>query len=374
MPDGADITIIGAGVVGLAVASRVVRQGRKVYVLEKNGRPALDQSSRNSQVVHAGIYYEKDSLKARMCLEGNALLYELCENNGIPYRKCGKIIVAVNEVEAREMEKLYKRAQDNGVLVKMLSQWEMKELEPNMKGVAAFLCPTSGVVDSHALVRYFLGKAQEQGAQVVYRTEVTGIEKASDGFNVKVKDVSGSQALATRVLINCAGLYGDKVAEMAGIDIDKANYRLHYCKGEFYSVRGAKNKLVNRLIYPVPMNISVGAHVCLDVNWRLRLGPLFYYVDEIGYKVEDSMKERLLNSSIMKALPFIEPSDLEPESSGIMAMLQGEGEGFRDFVIRHEADKGLSGFINLVGIESPGLTSSPAIAGYVSRVVGEVLS
>jgi len=177
----------------------------------------------------------------------------------------------------------------------------------------------------------------------------------------------------TRVLINCAGLYSDKVAEMTGINIDEANYKLHWCKGEYYSVGGGKNKLINRLIYPVPMAISVGVHVCFDVDWRLRFGPLFYYVNEINFAVNDSRKRDFLESSMMKALPFIEPSDLEPESAGIMAMLQAEGEGFRDFVIRHEEHRGLPGFINLVGIESPGLTSSPAIARYVSHLVNEIL-
>ena len=365
----ADIVIVGAGVIGLAIASQVTREGREVYVLEKNEAFGQEQSSRNSEVVHAGIYYERDSLKARMCLEGNGLLYELCEKNGIAYKKCGKIMVANNAVEAEELEKLYSRGKDNGVPLKMLSQREMVQLEPNIRGIAAFFSPTTGIVDSYALMRYFLGKARDNGAQIAYKTEVTGIEKVSGGYKIRVDDFS----FMTRVLINCAGLYSDKVAGMAGIDIDEANYKLHWCKGEYYSVTGGKNKLISRLIYPVPMAISVGVHVCLDVNWRLRLGPLFYYVNEVSYKVDDSRKEVFLESSMMKILPFIEPSDLEPETSGIMAMLQGEGEGFRDFVIRHEYDRGLPGFINLVGIETPGLTSSAAIARYVSRLVNEIL-
>ncbi len=369
----ADIVIVGAGVIGLAVASQVAGGRREVYVLEKNETFGQEQSSHNSEVIHAGIYYERDSLKAKTCLEGNGLLYELCEKSGIAYKKCGKIIVATNDVEAEELEKLYSRGKDNGVPLKMLSRGEMGQLEPNMRGVAAFFSPTTGIIDSHALMMYFLEKARDNDALIAYGTKVIGVEKVLGGYEVRAKDPSGDSSLMTRVLINCAGLYSDKVAEMAGVNVDEVNYRLHWCKGEYYSVRGGRNKLVNRLIYPLPMDISVGVHVCLDVGWRLRLGPLFYYVSEISYKVDDSRKRTFLESSIMKALPFIEPSDLHPETSGIMAMLQGEGEGFRDFVIRHEYDRGLPGFINLVGIESPGLTSAPAIARYVGHLVNEIL-
>jgi len=374
MPYQADIVIVGAGVVGLAIASEVAREGREVYLLEKNETFGQEQSSRNSEVIHAGIYYKKDSLKAKLCLEGSSLLYGLCEKNGIAYRKCGKIIVASNDVEAEELEKLYRRGRDNGVPLKMLSRREMGQLEPNIRGVAAFLSPTTGIVDSYALMRYFLGKARGNGVQIAYRAKVIGIEKVLGGYEVRVKELSGDFSFMTRVLINCAGLYSDQVAEMAGINVDEADYKLRWCKGEYYSVSGGKNKLINRLLYPVPMiTISLGAHVCFDVNWRMRLGPLFYYVNEISYQVDDSRKEAFLESSIMKALPFIEPSDLAPETSGIMAMLQGEGEGFRDFIIRHEYDRGLPGLISLVGIESPGLTSSPAIARYVSQLLDEIL-
>jgi len=369
----ADVTIVGAGIVGLAIASEVTEEGREVYLLEKNETFGQEQSSRNSEVIHAGIYYEKDSLKTKTCLEGNSLLYEICEKNGIAHKRCGKIIVATDEVEADELEKLYRRGKDNSVPLEMLSRKEMGQLEPNIRGIAAFLSPTTGIVDSYGLMRFFYGKAREKGTQIAYKTEVIGVEKVSGGYEVIVEDSSGHLSLMTRVFINCAGLHSDRLAGMAGINIGEADYKLHWCKGEYYSVGGGKNKLINRLVYPVPMAISVGVHVCLDVDWRLRLGPLFYYTDEISYRVDDSRKKDFVGSSMMKALPFIEPSDLEPESSGIMAMLQAEGEGFRDFVIRHEHDRGLPGFINLVGIETPGLTASPAIARHVSEMVNEIL-
>ena len=372
MPDIVDVTIIGAGVVGLAIASQVARPDREVYLLEKNETFGQEQSARNSEVIHSGIYYKRDCLKTKLCLEGNPLIYELCQNNGISYNKCGKIFVAVNDIEAEMLEELYRNGTDNGIPLKMLSQREMRQLEPNVRGIAAFFSPTSGIMDSYALMRYFLGKARHNGAQIVYRAKVVGIEKVLEGYKVRVDDPSGETVFMTRVLINCAGLYSDRIAEMAGINIEEANYKLHWGKGEYYSVGGGKNRLINSQIYPVPMDIGPGIHVCLDVNWRLRLGPSFYYVKTIDYKVDDSRKSAFIQSSIMKSLSFIEPSDLEPETSGIMAMLYGEGEPVRDFIIRHEHDRGLFGFINLIGIDSPGLTSSPAIARHVSQLINEM--
>jgi L-2-hydroxyglutarate oxidase LhgO len=372
MSEIADITIIGAGVIGLAIASEVAGSNRDVYVLEKNETFGQEQSGRSSEVIHAGIYYQKDSLKTSMCLEGNRLISEVCEKNGIFYRKCGKIFVAIDSLEAEMLERLYKNGRDNGLPLEMLSQREMRQLEPNMRGVTAFLSPTSGVLDSHALMRYFLGKAQDSGARMVFKAKVVGIEKVSEGYEVRLNDTSGDTAFITRILINCAGLYSDRIAGMTGINIDEAEYRLNWYKGEYYSVSGGKNKLINRLIYPVPGVIGPGIHICLDADWRLRLGPLFYEIDKIDYKIDDSRKNIFLQSSLLKALPFIESSDLEPESSGILAMLNKQGESSIDFIIRHEQDRGLSGFINLIGIDSPGLTASPAIAKYVGKLVNEM--
>ena len=195
----ADITIIGAGIIGLAVASQVAREGREVYLLERNETFGKEQSSRNSEVIHAGIYYEKDSLKAKMCLEGNNLLYELCESKGIAHQRCGKIIVSTNLAEETELEELYKRGQENEVPLKMLSRREMTQLEPNLRGTAAFFSPTTGIVDSYSLMTYFLGRSRDKGAQIVYKTEATAIEKVSDGYKVRVKSVSEDTSLTTKV-------------------------------------------------------------------------------------------------------------------------------------------------------------------------------
>lgn len=372
MPDVADITIIGAGVVGLAIASAICRQGREVYLLEKNSSFGLEQSSRNSEAIHAGIYYEPGSLKARLCVEANAMLYELSQKAGIASIKCGKIIVAVNTAEDEALQELFQRGLHNGAPLQMLSQTEMHSLEPNMQGKSAFLSPTTGVIDAHGLMQYFLGKAHVNGLNIAYQHTVERIEKTAQGYEIRGQTPEGDFSFKTRILINSAGLHSDKIAQMAGINIDRAGYRIRWLKGNFYTVNSKRDKVTNRLIYTVPMTETIGAHVCYDVNWRLRYGPFGQYVDKLDYATEELTQKMFNAASIMQALPFMELCDLEPESSGIMAMLQGGNEGFCDFIIRHESDRGLPGFINLVGMDSPALTCSPAIGRYVMRLVNEI--
>jgi L-2-hydroxyglutarate oxidase LhgO len=255
----------------------------------------------------------------------------------------------------------------------MLSQRELQEREPNIKAAAAFLSPTSGIIDSHSLMRYFVLRAKENDAHIAYRTEVTGIEPLSGGYRLRITDGDGEGYLDARVVINCAGLHSDRIAEMAGIDIDSAGCRLYLTKGEFYSVGGGRNRMINGLVYPPPEPLGPSIHVCFDTEKRLRLGPHFSYVDEIDYRMDDSKRRVFETSAIARALPFIRPDDLEPESAGVMGVLYGPGEPVRDFVIRHEDDRGLPGFINLIGIDSPGLTAALAIAEYVKGMVEEVV-
>lgn len=375
MPYMADITIIGAGVVGLGIAAQVASESREVYVLEKNETFGQEISSRQSGVIHSGIYYPEGSLKAKMCVAGNHILYELCERYGIGHRRLGKLIVATSDEEAGELQVLLERGQRNGAEeLRILSKREMKELEPNVEGVAAILSPSTGVIDSHGLMKYFIGQARDGGVQIAYRTKVVGIEKVADEYKVTVEDGTGRFSFTTRVLINCAGLNCDKVAELAGIDIAEAGYRLHYCKGEYFSVSRGKSKLVKRLIFPVPPPkfTGVGIHVTFDLEGRMQLGPSAHYVDSIDYAVGDQHKQLFYNS-VRRFLPFIEYDDLAPEMAGIRPKLQEPGADIKDFVIRDESDKGLPGFISLIGIESPGLTASPAIAEYVGSLVGDLL-
>lgn len=374
--DTVDITIIGAGVVGLAVAAKVAAKNRQVYVLERHATAGQEISSRHSGIIHAGIYYPEKSLKAKLCVAGNRLLYELCRQSSIGCKKTGKLIVATGKEEAEELEALMEKGNKNEANgLKMLSAKMLKQLEPNIEGVAAILSPETGIIDSHALMKHFAARAGSEQAQLAYMTEVVGIERADGGYRVKVKDGEGGFSFITRVLINCAGLGSDKMAELAGIDIDDAGYRLHYCKGEYFSVSGDKGKMVSKLIFPVPPHglTGVGIHVVIDLDGRMRLGPSIRYVDEIDYSVTDEHKQ-LFYDSVKGFLPFIDYDDLQPEMSGIRPKLQGPGEDIRDFVIRDEGDRGLPGFINLIGIESPGLTAAPAIAEYVAGMVDEALS
>lgn len=361
-----EITIIGAGVVGLAIAAELAKD-REVYVLEKNETFGQETSSRNSEVIHAGIYYPPGSLKAKLCVEGNETLYELCERYRIGYQKIGKLIVATEDEEIEELERLLENGRKNGVSLEFLSRDEVKKLEPNVNALTAIFSPETGIIDSYGLMRCFVGKARYSGAEIVYRAKVIGIEKLANKYKVAVEDSGGGFSFLTSVLINSAGLGSDRIAELAGIDVVKADYELHYCKGEYFSCRQG---LTQRLVYPVPKpdEGSLGIHITPALQGRTRLGPNAFYVEEIDYKVDEKRKQEFYDS-VKMILPSIEYNDLEPEFAGIRPKLQGPGEDFRDFVIRHEHDKGLQGFINLIGIESPGLTASPAIAKYVGGMV-----
>lgn len=364
------ITIIGAGIVGLAIAAELAKD-KQVYLLDKNETFGQETSSRTSEVIHAGIYYPPGSLKAKLCVEGNALLYELCERYGIGYKKLGKLIVATDEEEAEELGKLRQNATRNGVRLELLSGQEVEKVEPKIKAVAALFSPFTGIVDSYGLMKCFATKAKENNAQIAYRARVIGIEKLANRYKVTVEDSAGNFSFLTRILINSAGLNSDRIAELAGIDIMKAGYKLHYCKGEYFSLSRSPTK---RLIYPVPKPraAGLGIHITPDLQGRVRLGPNAYYVGEIDYKVDERRKQEFYNG-VKSFLPSIESDSIEPDFAGIRPKLQGPGEDLRDFVIRHEADRGLEGLINLIGIESPGLTASPAIARYVKAMVEEKL-
>ncbi len=375
MSDKVDITVIGAGVVGLAIAAQVAESGRTVYVLEKNETFGRETSSRNSGVIHAGIYYPTGTLKARLCVEGNPMLYELCGRCGIPHRQSGKLIVATSDDEVAQLESLMAKGQGNGVEgLMMISRRQLKALEPNVEGVAALLSPLTGIIDAHALMRYYLAKAQDENTHIAFNTEVIGIERINDSYRVSVKDGSSRFSITSRIVINCAGLQSDRIAAMAGIDVDQAGYRLHYCKGEYFNVGGGKAQKIHHLVYPVPLPglTGVGIHAVLDMEGRMLLGPSAEYVDSIDYAIDDRNR-RMFYDGVRAFLPFIKYDDLAPEMVGVRPKLQGPKDDIRDFVIREESDGGLPGLINLIGIESPGLTASPAIASYVGGMMDEVL-
>jgi L-2-hydroxyglutarate oxidase LhgO len=369
----AEITIIGSGVVGLAIAAEIAEEGKEILVIERHEHFGQETSSRNSEVIHSGIYYPKDSLKAKLCVEGNQLLYQLCTRHQISYQRIGKLIVASNDKEVEGLEALLAMGKDNGVSdLQILSQKEVQQIEPHINVLSALWSPSTGIIDTHSLMKYFETSAKTAGVDFAYGCEVEFIEKKPDGYEVGIRDADGERfSFLSRIVINSAGLCADKVAALAGIDIDAAGYRIHYCKGEYFNLGGGKHKLIHHLIYPPPTTIALGIHTVLDLQGRVRLGPNAFYVNEIDYQVEEAHKREFLEST-RPIFPFVEESDITPDMAGIRPKLQAQGEPVRDFVISHEAALGLPGLINLIGIESPGLTASPAIAKYVKKMVEEL--
>ena len=364
-----DIVIIGAGVVGLAIAAELAHPDRHIFVIEKNRTFGLETSSHNSEVIHAGFYYPSNTLKTRFCVEGNALLYKICEKYQINYKRLTKIIVAADTAETLELEKLQRQGEENGLKgLQLLSRMEVKHMEPNVRAVAGLFSPSTGIIDSWGLMRSFYGRAFENGASFVFNSEVNGIEKISGGYKIYVADKNGIASLSTQVVINCAGLFCDKVAALAGIDIAHHHYRIFYCRGSYFNLNPRAGRLVNRLVYPVPEQAGKGIHITLNLDGQMKLGPNVKYMDTIDYSVDENDRAQFYEAA-HRYLPQIEFDDLSPDSSGVRPKLQGLGENFRDFVIQDESINGLPGFINLMGIESPGLTSSPAIAKYVSDLV-----
>lgn len=369
-----DILIIGAGVVGLAVARELSFENKNIVVAEKNKSFGQETSSRNSEVIHGGMYYPATSLKANLCIQGRRLLYQLCQDNGIAHRKVGKIIVACEKEEIPALEKIFEQGKINKVDgLRFMNKEQIEELEPKVSALAAIFSQETGIIDSHQLMEYFLFAAKDNGISVVYDAEITALRKNRDGYEAEIKNSGEVITVAARTVINCAGLESDAIAAMVGIDVAKEEYRLHYCKGQYFRVCTEKSKFINHLIYPVPKPKSggLGIHATVDLAGSLRLGPDDNYLNNRirDYSVDENKKNDFL-CSVDKFLPFVEEKDLTADLSGIRPKLQPEGGAFRDFIIRQETDKGFPGFINLIGIESPGLTASPAIAKMVKALYG----
>ena len=364
-----EIAIIGAGVVGLAIAARLSERHSKIVVLEKNEKYGMETSSRNSEVIHAGIYYQPESLKAKLCVEGGEELYAVCKSHNIPHNQITKIISAGSPEELPKLEEIMNNGKKNGAELRMLDARETQKLEPNIKTCGSIFSPRTGIISAHGLMNYFFRSAERYGALIQQNCEVVGIEQTSGGYVVSINESGTISRFTAEKVVNAAGLFSDQVAAMIGIDIDKAGYRLHFCKGSYFSISSPKAKLLSRLVYPVPTNDSLGVHALLDLGGRLKFGPDVEYLkkNELDYSVSDG-KRTLFLQSIQKILPTIQNEDITPDMCGIRPKLQLEDGLVPDFVIVHEKEKGLEGFVNLIGIESPGLTASPAIARFVERL------
>ncbi len=369
-----DITIIGAGVVGLSIARELGSLADDVVVLEKEPGPGRGISSRNSEVIHAGIYYPAESLKARLCVKGSEMLYGFCREYGIPFKKAGKVIVAVDKSEEPAVEQLYIRGMDNHVEgLRIFSKRDLLKAEPNVNGVCALFSPHTGIIDSHRLIKILEAHCLDLGVDVIYRNSLTALDKRPSGFVCTTRDDGGQEyTFLSRIVINSAGLSSDKIASLAGIDVDASGYRIFPVKGEYFRVGRGKHGLVNGLVYPVPeKNITgLGIHATKDLSGSLRLGPNAFPVETLSYDVDPSHSKSFYENA-RHMLPFLEPEDLYSDMAGIRPKIQQPGESQKDFIISHEHGRGLSGMINLVGIESPGLTSCLAIGRHVANMIKE---
>jgi L-2-hydroxyglutarate oxidase LhgO len=369
MPDAA-VTIIGGGVVGLAIAAELASRFSPLFVLERNAGYGQETSSRNSEVIHAGIYYTPGSLKARLCVEGREMLYRLCEAHSIPHRRVTKIITATTSDELPELDRLYKVASANGVPLEFLTAAQVHALEPHISTVGGLLSPTTGIISAHGLMDYYYHTARNSAAEIQLQCTVTGIDRTQDGYRISIDENGQRSSFTSEWVINAAGLECDTIASYAGIDINKAGYRLHYCKGSYFALPGSMRSLVSRLVYPVPTKYSLGVHVVIDLGGRLKFGPDAEYLPDRNpnYAV-DPAKRHTFAESVRRILPTVSDDDLTPDMSGIRPKTQGQGDLAHDFTIVHESVRGLPGLINLIGMESPALTASAAIARHVAGLI-----
>jgi L-2-hydroxyglutarate oxidase LhgO len=364
--------IVGAGVVGLAIAERISRK-EKTLLIERHESFGRETSSRNSEVIHAGIYYPKDSIKARLCVPGNKSLYNWAEKYNVPHCRIGKFIVAVNKSEEAELELIYEKARNNGVdNIQHFSIEKLREIEPNVRAVAALWSPDTGIIDSHQLMASFEQKALENGCDIAYKHSFKSAEKINGGYRVEIVGPEGETfTIETEKIINSAGLDADIVAQDSGFDIQRKEYELHYARGHYFRLKPKLKGLVNHLIYPVPLKKMhiLGIHITLELSGEMKLGPDIEYLEkrEQVYRVDETHQQKFFDSasSYLKGLQF---DDIYPDQSGIRPKLQAKDGDYRDFVIQEESESGFPGFINLIGIESPGLTSSLEIAKMVERL------
>jgi L-2-hydroxyglutarate oxidase LhgO len=362
-----DVAIVGAGALGLAAAAALAAAGRSVAVLERGAGIARETTSRNSQVIHAGLYYPAGSWKARLCREGRERLYERCRRLRIPHRRLGKLVVAVEEAERAGLERLCALGTGNGAPgLAIVDGAEVRRLEPAVRAVAALVSPDTGIVDAHALCLSWLAEAEAHGAWLALRHDVVSIEARAGGFRVAALGPDGARSeLECAALVNAAGLDADRVAALAGIDVDARGWRLRPCKGDYFALAPGAPLRVGRLVYPLPAGAGLGIHVTLDLGGRIRFGPDAEYVERVRYDV-DPAKAAAFAAAAGRYLPGLRAEWLTPDQAGVRPKLAGPGEGFRDFVVEEASADGLPGLVNLIGIESPGLTAAPAIA---TRVV-----
>lgn len=365
MTETADCVVIGAGVVGLAVARALALTGREVIVLEAAEAIGTETSSRNSEVIHAGIYYVPGSLKGQLCVAGKQLLYRFCEEHGVTYNNCTKLIVATSETQHATLAAIRANALGNGVDdLKVLTGKEARALEPNLRCVAALLSPSTGIVDSHGLMLAFVGDMEERGGMIAFHSPVKGGRVRDDGIELEVGGADPMR-LYCRTVVNSAGLHAQAVARsIAGIP-SQSIPPTYYAKGNYFAL--AARPPFSRLIYPVPEPGGLGVHITVDLAGQARFGPDVEWIDRIEYSVNPRRADRFY-AEVRRYWPDLPDGSLQPAYSGIRPKLGPPGLN-SDFVIQGAADHGVPSLVNLYGIESPGLTASLAIAERVAKML-----
>ena len=352
--------------VGLAVARRLALAGHEVVVLEGETAIGSHASSRNSEVIHAGIYYAPNSLKAKLCVTGKRALYRYCEEHGVAHRRCGKLIVATGEEQRPALERIQAQAQTNGVDdLRWLTETQARAMEPQLACVGALHSPSTGIIDSHGLMLAYQADAERCGAVVALRSPVQHGRLRPGLIEL---DVGGTQPtrIQARVVVNSAGMHAPKLAAtLEGYPADRVP-RSYYCKGNYYSFGGRPP--FSRLIYPVPESAGLGVHLTLDLAGQARFGPDVEWIDAVDYSV-DPRRADAFYREIRRYWPALADGTLQPAYAGIRPKIQAPGEPARDFLIEGPSDHGIAGLVNLFGIESPGLTASLAIAEHVHALL-----
>ena len=363
--------IVGAGVVGLAVARALAISGQEVVILEQHGMIGTETSSRNSEVVHAGIYYPKGSLKARTCIEGKKLLYEFCASHGVPHKPIGKLIVATNEQQDAALGGIGQHAIENGVSdLLRLDRTDLKKVESALNGVAALYSPSTGIVDTHAFMLALLGDSESCGCQIAFNTRVAAWRiLKSGGFEVECNDQGRTIVSARNLIVSC-GLHTSKF--LNAIEASRKNLpvpKTRFAKGNYFRLSGRAP--FSHLIYPVPEPGGLGVHLTLDLGGQARFGPDVEWVDDLNYDVDQNRSEKFY-AAIRSYWPDLLDNALQADYSGIRPKLVGMGEPDADFLVWGPKDHGINGLVGLLGIESPGLTSSLALANYVAGILNTV--
>ena len=366
MSERVDTVVAGAGVVGLAIARALAQAGREVLVLEAADAIGTETSSRNSEVVHAGIYYPKDSLKAVLCVRGRRMLYDYCASHGVPVSRLGKLIVATSEGEARALDGIAAKAWANGVEdLRPISATEAAALEPALQCTGALLSPSTGIVDSHRLMLAYQGDAEDAGAMVAFHAPILRGRRAGAGWSLEVGGAEPMR-LECDLLVNAAGLGAVPLARRLDDLPADAVPTAYLCKGSYYALAGRSP--FRHLIYPVPEHAGLGVHLTLDLGGQARFGPDVEWVEQIDYAV-DIARAQGFYAAIRRYWPGLPDGALQPGYAGMRPKISGPHEPAADFRIDGPARHGLAGLVNLFGIESPGLTASLAIAEHVADLV-----